>query len=469
MLVLGPNPTERRPHTVTFVEPTWGDTATWLLDLAPVAGAPTSNLFTRQPSQTAGYDVSAEDLVLQGTRTAAAALDVVAIPYATATPAAQWQIQCGDSANEAVGIRAADASGNNREATRNGATAFVQGKYGSGLRLGNEDHGDDYLESVAIPPEPATYLGWYRPDLSVADRTLWSHDVRRLYADSDGFLRMDGGTEVASTGLVSGFWSHVAVTINTASGVVVIYLDGEVVATETALILGIDPATIRWGSDGTQGFAGTLDDLRTYSRILTQAEIQAEMQSETPTITDGSLQVHYKLNGYDSGLVTFGAPPNLATYARRCGFHLLPYQLTCKVVRITLSDPTNTATLYLGRLWIGPAYQPPRNFDYGFTLGRGDESKATRTPTAQLTTNSRTTFKVITFTLRHLDRTAVMLHLDELQRVYGTSQPLLVCCDPEDDEFLEKMTIHGVLTDLSPFAWQYADGWEASFRVEEMP
>src|SRR5688572_24760576 len=147
-LVLGINPAAARNSNVLFVEPTWGDAATWASLSVAVAGAPTSNLTTRQPVQVAGYEAS-EDIIIEGTLATAQPLDVVSIPYATATPAAQWRVRCGDSSLEASGVRANDVSGNGYYGLRNGATAFAQGKFGSGLAFGNEDHDDDYVVTNA--------------------------------------------------------------------------------------------------------------------------------------------------------------------------------------------------------------------------------------------------------------------------------------------------------------------------------
>ncbi len=480
-LVIGPNPSTRRPHTVTWLTPDW-DTATWNAIPSPVAGAPTSNLFTRQPVQVAGYDVSAEDLVLEGTQATPQIVDAVCIPYATATPEATIRIQCGDGPNEAQGERAIDASGNGRFAVRNGATSFAQGKYGSGLALGNEDHNDDYLATAATltVEEWGTYLGWFCPTLLGETRVLFSHggaaDERHC-----GFVLADGRVQIGvdplcvtpSPVLVPGSWTHLAFVFDSVDHVQ-LYVDGALVVDQdvaTGSLLITDPYVLNWGASAfdTYGFAGTYDDLRYYGNTLTEADVQAEMASEAVTVAGLILQ--YKLNGYDSGVITFGAAPNKPfkrRFQRRLMWHLLPYQLTCKVVRLTISDPTNTAALRLGRLVVGEAFQPEQNFDYGWMVGRDDDTKKSITPTGQTTTNSRVARPYVEFTVRHISRSVVVHHFDELQRDFGTSDPFVVCCDPEDDVGLQMITLYGTAADLRGMPNQYADKWESSWRVEAM-
>lgn len=481
-LILGPNTAFTRTRNVVFVEPTWGDdpAVTWLADTSPVAGAPLTNLFTRQPVQVAAWDVSAESLALQGQRATAAPLDVVAIPYATATPAATWHIQCGDSGNEAVGLRAHDASGNGRDADRHGATSFDAGKYGSGLRLGNEDHADDYLETVTpiTVPEFGTYMGWFNPSVLGETRALFSHGdngTDRLcgivLADGRVQAGIDTDAVTAAPVLVPGSWTHLAFVWN-GTDRPRLYVDGELaVSFDNAPSFTGASHTLIWGASDVEsfGFAGVMDDLRYYEANLDEAQIQAEMASETPTVSN--LVVHYKLNGYDSGLVTFGAAPNApfkGNFQRRLGWHMLPYRLDCKVVRLTINDPTNTAALRIGRLFIGPAEQPEKNFDYGWRVGHIDDTRKSYTPTGQTTTNSRVPRPYVEFQIRHLTRAAIMAHLYALERDYGTSQPFLVCADPEDDQSLQMLTVYGTAAELNGFPEQYHEGWESVWRVEAM-
>jgi hypothetical protein len=482
-IVVGPSPTPERARVVTFVEPDWGDAAEWAATLFPVDGAPTSNLLTRQPSQVAGYDLSLGDgvVAIEGALDAAAPLDAVCIPYATATPDATWRIQVGDTTGEAAGENLADATGNGHLAVAHGAAVFGPGKFGSGVVFGNGDHADDYVAtalSIAAADSSGTYTMWVEPALvGDAVRGLFQHalagdNARSARILTNGTVQMgDGPDAVSTSALVSGVKTHLAFVF-IGGDVSQLYVDGELEAEVTGeypSVTGTGVITIGNIESTAVGFAGMVDDFRFYSRAMTEAEIQADMQSETPTDEGGGqIELQYKFNGYDSGTLTFGAAPNLAAYVRRCGWHLLPYQLEAKVVRITITDTDLATPLYLGRLVVGTAYQPPFNFDYGFRLGLLDDTKKTRTPSSQTTTNARVPIPFVEFTIRHLNRSAIMLHLYELQRRYGTAQPFVVCCDPEDEDSLQMLTIYGLADDLQPFPWVYGDGWESSWRVEAM-
>lgn len=469
--VLGPSGARDTSRNVLFLFPDW-DAATWTASLSALSGAPTANLVTRQPALVAGYDVSVAAVTLSGARTAAA-LGAVCIPYATATTAATWRIRAGNSAGEAAGTSAFDATAHARHGTITGAV-FAAGKYGGGLLCDGESR---IVAPFFETAEDVSYLCWVKLDAyPEATVTLVEHDfvgaTFKVQVLIDGTLRVNGSSATDSAQkLVPGVWSHVAI-VRLSPEIIRVYLDGENVADGSLGGTGLaGSGGVTWGNLSTPGTAtgivGTLDDLRIYDRVLLGAEIQAAMQAEPVAPLDANLQVAYALNGYDSGTLTFGAPPNLATYTRRLGFHRLAYDLTASVLRVTLTDPGNAA-LRIGRLVAGEVYQPDNNFEFGFQLGHKDDTKQSRTPTGQTTTKSSVPVPFCEFTLRHNARSAIMLHCYEMQRRYGTSRPFVVCCDPGDDEFLQMLTLYGLADDLSAMPWQWANGWDASWRFVAM-
>lgn len=467
--VLGPSGIDRS-RNVLFLFPDWDD-ATWTASLSAVAGTQTANLVTRQPTQVAGYDVSAASVTLNGAMSAAQALGGVCIPYANASTAATWRIRAGATGGEASGAHVADVSGHARHGTPSGGLSFSAGKLGGALAL-------DGTAALATPTltiaNALTLCGWLRVDELGAIRYLIDHSsgaYASLQADGTLIVNDDPGA-VTSSSWVPGVWSHFAIVLNAGTSSVKLYVDGDLEVDGALVgqtISGIGTFAlgnlIFPGSD--TGILGALDDVRIYDRELSQAEVQAAMQAEATAPFDASLQVYYPCNGYDSGTLTFGAPPNLATYTRRLGFHCLAYDIDAAVLRVTLTDPGNTS-LRLGRLVAGSVYQPDSNFDFGFQLGHKDDTKKSRTPTGQTTTKSSVPVPFVDFTIRHVSREAIMLHFYEMQRQYGTSRPFVVCCDPGDDQYLQMLTLYGLADDLNAFPWQWANGWDASWRFEAM-
>jgi hypothetical protein len=193
------------------------------------------------------------------------------------------------SFNEGNGASITDASGNGHTGTISGAIWSSEGKFGNTLSF------DGVNDRVTIPsssllnlttgmtletwvyPTTATNYRAIAVKLSGVDSVYW-------FGVSPGpkasiFLAPSGAPEVAlhSATLPLNTWSHISFTYNT--GTLRLYLNGLLAGTITTasslpassdpLMVGGDP----WG----QYFQGRIDELRIYSRALTQTEIQTDM------------------------------------------------------------------------------------------------------------------------------------------------------------------------------------------------
>jgi Concanavalin A-like lectin/glucanases superfamily len=116
-----------------------------------------------------------------------------------------------------------------------------------------------------------------------------------LFINNDGYLRAqfqtDAYLDVDSVNPVIAFdgtWKHVAVTADTASGTVSLYLNGQEVplnfngsisglfAPVSHLYIGQRQGTdTTEGPDGALNFKGLIDEVQVYNRALSAAEIQA--------------------------------------------------------------------------------------------------------------------------------------------------------------------------------------------------
>jgi hypothetical protein len=129
---------------------------------------------------------------------------------------------------------------------------------------------------------PATVFEWQnRSAMSSIGTYLELYGDGTLHAnleDSDGGMH----TVDATAGIVTlGLWQHVAMTYDRVSGVLTLYKDGVVVAsqyignlrsgTASDLYFGIRPA----GTFPYLGFGGAMDEMALYNRALSPSEIQA--------------------------------------------------------------------------------------------------------------------------------------------------------------------------------------------------
>ncbi|MGN9908307.1 beta-L-arabinofuranosidase domain-containing protein [Phytohabitans sp. LJ34] len=194
--------------------------------------------------------------------------------------------------DETSGTSAADATGNGRTATLAGGAGWTAGRTGGAVNLSGTN------AYVALPPgilagaTACTVATWVRLD-TIANWT-------RLFDFGSGsstsmFLtpRGSGGTArfaITTSGsggeqrinapaaLPTGVWTHVAVTLSGAVGV--LYVDGAEVARNAALTrrpADLGNTTQNWIGRSQYGadpyLDGAVDGFRLYSRVLTAAEV----------------------------------------------------------------------------------------------------------------------------------------------------------------------------------------------------
>jgi hypothetical protein len=191
---------------------------------------------------------------------------------------------------EGAGAATADASGNANNGTLVGASWTSQGRFGSALVF------DGSGAHVAIPDNASldltdelTLEAWVNPSALGGYRVIL--DKTTTGTPSNYYLALvgsqlnfgffnDGWREhTAATALVPGTWYHVAATYSDAADSVRLYVDGAEVLSEpelNSLLPNAEQLRIGVGFSN-EGFSGRIDEVRVYARVLTAAEIQADM------------------------------------------------------------------------------------------------------------------------------------------------------------------------------------------------
>jgi glucose/arabinose dehydrogenase/PKD repeat protein len=192
--------------------------------------------------------------------------------------------------NEGTGTIAEDLTANNKDAVLINGPAWTAGKYGIGISL---DGVNDYLQTLnpALPTGNYTWEAWVNP-------TTFSDFSALMRAGADAeveFALLSGGKlgvwsnntqRTVSAGAAStGQWMHLALT--RTGSTLRVYRNGvqdSVTGTDGAaydfggcpLLIGVDSDL---GCTGLLNgyFRGSLDEIRIYSRALSQAEIQNDM------------------------------------------------------------------------------------------------------------------------------------------------------------------------------------------------
>jgi len=273
--------------------------------------------------------------------------------------------------SEGSGTATADLSGAGHNGTLINGPAWSSGKYGNGLSF---DGVNDYIEladpgSFNFGTADFTIEAWVqrtgglgghgREILSKTPPTSWTSGSKEFYFNDANRLAFGSfdTPEVASSATITDTnWHHVAVTFQASTKQVKLYIDG---VQDGAGNLNLQPdgsgRVARVGAVGispTQYFAGKLDEIRIYQRVLTASEIQADMANQigppapSPTFT---LTVN---NGTGSGSYTNGtvvaitanAPPSGQVFDQWTGATVANPFASSTTLTMPGSNTTVTAT-----------------------------------------------------------------------------------------------------------------------------
>jgi len=189
-----------------------------------------------------------------------------------------WQL------DETSGTIAHDASGKGHDGTLKGDPAWLMGKVGGALQF---DGADDYVEigSVGIDMmDRRTLTGWAKAStVEIAGETGVFGFIPDVSIDGTYFdVEVDGeGNYVVNVQGMDGIifcavdtqWHHFALTYGGDGGSW--YLDGQLIESLEGELGTMDQVRIGGRPSTSKYFPGLIDDVRIYSRVLTDAEIQA--------------------------------------------------------------------------------------------------------------------------------------------------------------------------------------------------
>ncbi len=195
--------------------------------------------------------------------------------------------------NEGSGGTAADATGKGHTASLVGATWTAAGKNGNALAF----NGSSNLVSIADAPDldvstALTMEAWVRPTAASGWRTValkeapgglaYALYARDSAATPGAYVDTGGGYIGApgSTALPLNTWTHLAMTYDGSNAR--LYVNGGqvgVAAVPGALRSSTNALTIGGNTVWGEWFAGQIDDLRIYNRVLSAGEITTDMST----------------------------------------------------------------------------------------------------------------------------------------------------------------------------------------------
>ncbi|MFB4265064.1 LamG-like jellyroll fold domain-containing protein [Nonomuraea sp. GTA35] len=194
--------------------------------------------------------------------------------------------------NEASGSSVVDSSGNGNTGTASGTSRTSSGRYGRALSF------NGLLSQVNVPDSAGLRLttgmtleAWVRPSSVSGWRTvvMKRHSGGLAYALSAGAPDQRPHARVHTTAaadlpgtaaLPVNTWSHLAATYD--GSLLRLYVNGTQVAQQPVTgPIRTDGGALRIGGNGllNQVFSGQIDEVRVYSRALTAAQIQTDMNT----------------------------------------------------------------------------------------------------------------------------------------------------------------------------------------------
>lgn len=163
---------------------------------------------------------------------------------------------------------------------------------------------------------------------------------------------------------------------------------------------------------------------------------------------------------YDTGLDTLDDPTRFVEVFTA---------VTCRWVRIDLSDPENSdGFLEASRLYVAAGWQPAVNHSYGWGLGVEDDSEVTRALDGGQLVTRRGKRRVLRASLRFQSEDELYDNAYGLITERGIGKDLLVVRDPDGTTHRLRQTVYGLLAETAPIVNSALDIFDWDFTVREL-
>jgi hypothetical protein len=243
------------------------------------------------------------------------------------------------SFEEASGTTINDNSGHGNTATL--TSSFTQGKYGKGLRTTNNGKGAVLTTSLPFNNQSFTWSTWVKSN----DKDGSQSRIMGTSFTSGGYCYVNFGNGNAglecrdsdgnyasqsqsSKNIADNQWHYVTTIVDRANNKAMIYIDGILIKSGSVSLTGTfgqstDISKLLFGyqsASSTLSLDGSLDEVRMYNYVRTQAQIIQDMNASHPLGGSpvGSQALYYKFDeGY--GTVAHDSAPSPANGTLTCG------------------------------------------------------------------------------------------------------------------------------------------------------
>src|SRR3989454_10789310 len=201
--------------------------------------------------------------------------------------------------DEAAGRVATGSSGTGNTGSLLGGTTWTAGHVGPAVNFDGVSGNATAATTTGLNLSATlTIAAWINPsDVSAPYRTLVGKGVYglrgygvNLFNGQLNFSKVGLADVTSSVLLSTGTWQHVAITWNAATSEVKFYLNGALAQTiinsvVLAAPLDTDKLLVGLWLGGGSSFAGAMDELRIYNRVLSETDILALYNNSPPTVS----------------------------------------------------------------------------------------------------------------------------------------------------------------------------------------
>ncbi len=129
---------------------------------------------------------------------------------------------------------------------------------------------------------------------------------------------------------------------------------------------------------------------------------------------------------------------------------ILPAQIRARYWRLKFVDPTNAAGfLDIGKVYLGPLFDPPHNYAYGATLTTMDESRMSQALSGFRDYDRRGKRRQLAVTFQNMKERAEFSRWFDLLADAGITEEMIVIRNPADTINLHRTTICATLREAS--------------------
>lgn len=149
--------------------------------------------------------------------------------------------------------------------------------------------------------------------------------------------------------------------------------------------------------------------------------------------------------------------------------HLLAANVLARFWRVEVDDTLNPAGyIQIGRIFIGPAWQPAKNMSFGASVGWETSTVVQEAWSGSEYFDSKTPFRVARFALDWMTEDEGMANAFELQRQAGVDREVMWIHDPADTIHALRRRFLGRLRQLSQIEFPYSNVTKNAFEIKEL-